>query len=88
MNIRARTDIADLLLVAGCSGLFVAWFLSGECPFWMSVSGAALSLALVILGGCIRPPFWWGVRSFTTPLDDPEHTVRDASRADETHRLR
>jgi hypothetical protein len=76
MNLRARTSIAAVLACAGLFGFLVADFFGGVWPLEISLVLLAVSLGLIALGALVRPPFWWGARTFTTPLADGTHVAK------------
>lgn len=76
MKIRTRKDLAFFLAVAGAGLCVIAHFISGTASWWLIGGLIACGFALVTVGALVVPPFWWGNRSFTTPLKDPSHEAR------------
>ena len=77
MRPSARKDIAFILSLSGGVVLLALHFLSGFFESWWVFFGALVVAALLfLLAGLVAPPFWWGNRSFTTPLKDPSHEAR------------
>ncbi len=76
MKPRTRTNVADALLGLSLFGGLVAYLSGGLWPIEYSFSLIGLSFAGLVLGAVIRPPFWWGIRTFTTPVTDPSHEAK------------
>lgn len=76
MKADIRRDLAFLVQAVGAAVLVAAHFFSGAASLAVVVALVAVGLALVAAGALIAPPFWWGRRSFTTPLKDPSHEAR------------
>lgn len=77
MSPGSRRDLAFLLSVLGGAVLLGLHFFSGVIESWW-VFGGAILMAGVLLGlaALVAPPFWWGIRFFTTQLKDPSHEAR------------
>jgi hypothetical protein len=76
MKIGTRKDLAFVLALVGAGLCVVAHFISGTASWWVIGGLIASGFALVVVAGLVFPPFWWGNRSFTTPLKDPSHEAR------------
>jgi hypothetical protein len=76
MKIGTRKDLAFFLAIAGAGLCVVAHFISGAVSWWLTGGLIASGFVLVGVGAVVAPPFWWGNRSFTTPLKDPSHEAR------------
>ncbi len=73
MKLGTRKTLADLLQISGGAGMAGAWLLNSALPYgvWLFLFG--ISVAFLIMSGVVCPPFWWGNRTFTTPLTDSAH---------------
>lgn len=76
MKISTRKDLAFFLALAGVGLCVIARFISSTASWWLTGGLIASGFALVAVGAIVLPPFWWGNRSFTTPLKDPSHEAR------------
>lgn len=76
MKISARKDLAFFVSVGGIGVGLLAYFISGSASWWILAALLALGTGLIVLGGLIAPPFWWGNRTFTTPMDEPSHEAK------------
>ena len=75
MKIETRKNLSTLLGVIGAVFLVAAQFVWSS--WWpIIVALYVMSAALLFLALAIAPPFWWGNRSFTTPVNDPLHVRR------------
>jgi len=81
MKIAARKDLAFFLVAVGVGLCVLADFFAGTASWWLIGSLLVSGIGLVILAGVVLPPFWWGVRTFTTPLKDP---TRESRQRDES----
>jgi len=77
MTPRMRTNLADILLFCAGLGLAATWFFSGHWPLLWSLVASAVFFSLILVAAIIRPPFWWGIRTFTTPVNDPSHEAKN-----------
>lgn len=76
MKPSTRKDLAFVLSLVGVGTCVVAQFFSGGSSWWLIAAILGTGIALVLVAAFIAPPFWWGNRSFTTPLEDPSHEAR------------
>jgi hypothetical protein len=76
MKFGSRKDLAFVLALVGAGLCVIAHFISGVASWWVISGLIASGVALVAAGALVFPPFWWGNRSFTTPLKDPSHEAR------------
>lgn len=75
MTPRIRTTLAELTFGAGMVIAFGTWFFAGELS-WAVIFALLVSfVVLLMLGSFLSPPFWWGMRKFTTPLTDSSHSA-------------
>lgn len=76
MKHQTHTNIADTLLLCAAVGLAVAWFFSGMWSLQKCLLICAAPFGLALVAAWVRPPFWWGNRTFTTPVNDPTHEAK------------
>jgi len=81
MKTQTRKDLALALALGGVTAAFAAYLVFGIASGWLAGALLASAFALMALAALVQPPFWWGIRALTTPLEDPSHEARQPDSA-------
>ena len=85
MTPQTRVRLAELAFAVGAATAFGVWFFAGELSWFVIFAGLVLFAVLLVLGSLLSPPFWWGVRKFTTPFTEPLHSASASQAVSRTH---